>query len=667
MSRRIRTGTIALTAALLAHSPVIAQESGTGAYTQAQADRGRRIFGAFCATCHGVDLEGAVGPALAGTAFSAKWSQPDHSVQDLFDLIRTTMPRPAAGTLAESSYLQVLAYLLMRNGVAAGERELAASTSDLRRIRIPAPANAREPAPEFIAGEGSATPSGAGPTQTDLNAAATSTDWLSHSHDYAGTRYVPLRQISTANAARLQVLCAFQVGAIENFVTGPLVWHGTMYLTTARLTIAIDAATCEERWRYAWEPRDEFVWTNNRGVAIKDGYLVRGTADGYLLALDAATGRLLWARQVAKPAEGAQITMPPLVFEDLVIIGPAGSERNIRGWIGAFRMTDGTPVWRFNTIPRPGEAGAETWPSDPSVPMGGGGVWTAPTLDVERGELHVAVGNPAPDLPVGLRPGQNLYTNSLIVLDVRTGALKWHASLVPEDFHDWDLTQATPLIQVRSGGRSRNLIVTVGKDGILRALDRDTRERLFETPVTTQENVNTALTREGVRSCPGVLGGVEWNGPAYYPAAGLLITPSVDWCSTFGLVDTVRFVAGKNYMGGTVKFDTVSQGWLTAIDAATGKVRWRYRSVKPMVAGVTTTAGGLVLTGETTGDFLALDAASGRELYRFHTGGGMGGGVISYAVNDRQYIAAASGRGGFFFGTTGAPTVFVFGLPTGTR
>ena len=644
----------------------LAQDPSDGAYTAAQSDRGRRIYGAFCATCHGVELEGAVGPALTGPGFSAKWSRPERSAEDLYDLIRTTMPRPAANSLAESSYLQVMAYLLSRNGLPAGPRELAASAG-MRELRILAAAGARPPAPEFIAGDSGTTPTGAGPGQSDLARAAESTDWLYHTHDYAGTRYAPLRQITPANAGRLQVACAYQVGSTETFVTGPLVWRGTMYLTTARLTVALDAATCRERWRHAWEPLDDFLWSNNRGVALKDGYLVRGTADGYLLAIDAATGRLLWARQVAKPAQGETITMPPLVFEDLAIIGPAGSENNVQGWIGAFRLTDGSPVWRFHTIPRPGEPGAETWPAAPDVPVGGGGVWTAPSLDAARGELHVAVTNPAPDLPAALRPGENLYTNSVIVLDVRTGALRWHQSMVPSDFHDWDLTQATPLIRVKRGGREREAVVTAGKDGILRTLDRQTHERLYETPVTTRLNTDLPLTGEGVRVCPGVLGGVQWNGPAYHPGTGLLYTPAVDWCTTFALSDSVRYVPGQNYLGGTVELDSTSQGWLTAVDASTGKVRWRYRSERPMVAAVTTTAGGLVLTGENTGDFLAFDAATGRELYRFNTGGGMGGGIISYAVHGRQYIAAASGRSGFWFGQTGAPTLFVFALPAGAR
>lgn len=469
--------------ALSAQAP--AEKPNPGVFSPQQAEHGRRIYGAFCATCHGAELEGAVGPALAGPAFTNKWSAPGRTAHDLYRVLSTTMPRPAAGSLAESSYVDVLAYIPSRNGFAPG-----------------------------------ATPTGKGPSQSDLTNAAKSTDWLYNTHDFSGTRHAPLRQITTANVSRLHAVCAFQIGTVETFVTGPLVWQGTMYLTTARLTIAIDAATCQERWRHTWEPRDGFSWSNNRGVAIKDGYLFRGTLDGYLMALDAATGRFLWARQVAHPAAGEQITMAPLLFEDLVIIGPAGSELNVQGWIGAFRVTDGSLVWKFHTIPRPGEPGADTWQNAPGLPVGGGGVWTAPTLDAASGDLFVAVTNPAPDLPMALRPGLNLYTNSVVVLDVRTGALRWYKQMVPRDPHDWDVTQVSPLITVKRGGRAHDVVVTVGKDGMLRPVDRRSHESLYETAVTTRLNVGEPVTRAGVRVCPGVLGGVEWNGPAYDPAGG---------------------------------------------------------------------------------------------------------------------------------------------------
>jgi alcohol dehydrogenase (cytochrome c) len=454
------------------------------------------------------------------------------------------------------------------------------------------------------------------------------------------------------------------MGSAETFETGPLVYRGVMYLTTPRLTAAVDAATCRRRWSHTWEPRDEMPAEINRGAAIKDGYVVRGTPDGYLVALDATDGHLLWARQVATPKIGEIITMPPLVFEDKVIIGPAGSEAGFRGWIGAFNLADGTPVWRFYTIPAPGEPGSETW-INPTVPVGGGAVWTPLSLDPANGELYVAVTNPAPDFPAELRPGKNLYTNALIALDVRTGKLRWYDQLVPNDAHDWDLTQVAPLFRGRVKGKLRNLITAAGKDGILTVLDRDTHERLFQTVITTRENVDAPLTKAGTHSCPGLLGGVEWNGPAWLPATGMLYVPSVDWCMTFKLADSVKFTPGEGYLGGDIVFDPPekARGWLTAIDAATGAVRWRYHSKQPMVAAVTTTAGGVVFAGEKTGDFLAFDARSGKELYRFNTGSGLMGGIVTYSVRGRQYVGAVSGGGSLNFGREGSPTLFVFALP----
>jgi alcohol dehydrogenase (cytochrome c) len=240
--------------------------------------------------------------------------------------------------------------------------------------------------------------------------------------------------------------------------------------------------------------------------------------------------------------------------------------------------------------------------------------------------------------------------------------------MVPSDVHDWDLTQVSPLIRVRHGGREREVVVTVGKDGILRPIDRTTHEALFETPVTTQFKTQKPLTTtDWVRVCPGALGGVEWNGPAYDPATGLLFTPAVDWCISLKLADSVTWVPGEMYIGGDFRLDSTSQGWLTAVEASTGKVRWRYRSERPMVGAVTTTAGGLLLAGENTGELLAFDARTGKVLYRFQTGGRIGGGVISYLAGGRQYIATTSGRPGFWFGDQGSPTVFVFALPEPQR
>ena len=235
---------------------------------------------------------------------------------------------------------------------------------------------------------------------------------------------------------------------------------------------------------------------------------------------------------------------------------------------------------------------------------------------------------------------------------------------MPADNHDWDLTHASPLYRATIGGKERNLIGTVGKDGILRVLDRDSHTRLFETPVTTIANTTAPVTPAGTRACPGLVGGVEWNGPTYHPGLNLLVVPAVDWCSTFYVDPDIRFVPGQIFLGGRNVSDKESQGWITVVDAATGSVRWKYRSPRPVVGAVTATAGGLILAGELTGDFMAFDARSGDVGYRFNTGGPIGAGIVTYEVSGRQYIAVASGRPSRFWMQehTGNPTIMVFAL-----
>jgi alcohol dehydrogenase (cytochrome c) len=422
--------------------PAHTQEGTPAVFTAAQAERGKSVYRAECAECHGVELnDGDLAP-LAGPAFLNTWARPDRSLADLYYITRSTMPRTAAGSLSEREYTDVLAYILERNGYPAGDAPLTGDQAALGEVHLTsAPmadaARAKAPLPEFIVGEKGLEPIGAGPTQGELLAADDNTsDWLYHTHDYTGRRYVDLSEITPANVGRLQVACAYQVGDLGYFQNGPIVYRGVMYVTTLHTTAVIDAVTCREKWRHTWEPLATEVWPNQRGVAIKDGRVVRGTADGYLFALDAATGDPLWTRRVADASLGETITMAPMIFEDMVLIGPAGSENNISGWVGAFRLADGEPVWRFKTVPGATEPGSESWPNPDKIPLGGGAVWTPMTLDTEKRELYVAVTNPAPDLPAHLRPGPNLYTNSIVALDVDTGALRWYEQLVPNDAHD---------------------------------------------------------------------------------------------------------------------------------------------------------------------------------------------------------------------------------------
>lgn len=645
---------------------------GRISFTQAQAAAGAPVYTQRCASCHGARLEGGSAPPLEGPKFLENWAVPGRSLDDLLFIIRSTMPKNEGGTLKPEEYAAVLAYMLERNGYPAGERELAESAA-FGGVPLTPPSGVTpvtKAVPDFVAGPGGTSPKASGPTHQDLLAATErGRDWLMHTHDYSGTRHSPLSQVTSANASQLRVVCAYQVGETGNFQTGPIVDRGTMYLTSPYATIALDATTCRPKWRHVWTARAQDRPFNNRGVAVKDGRVIRATADGYLLALDALDGRMLWARRIGDTAIGETFTMAPLIFDNLIIIGPGISEFAIKGWVGAFRLDTGERVWRFNIVPAPGEPGAETWTQPTGFPVGGGGVWTAPTLDPEQELLYVATGNPAPDFPAALRGGVNLYTNSVVALNVRTGKLAWYDQLVPADNHDWDLTHASPLYKATIGGRERKLIGTVGKDGILRVIDRDSKARVFETPVTTIDNAEARVTEKGTHACPGLVGGVEWNGPSHHPQLGLIVVPAVDWCATFFMDPNPRFVQGQIFLGGRSVNDPQSQGWITGVDAVTGKVRWRYRSPRPVVGAVTTTAGGLVLAGELTGDFVVFDAKDGSVRYRFNTGGPIGAGIVTYEAGGRQYIAVGSGRPSGFWvqDHTGNPMVMVFALDAAAR
>ncbi len=254
------------------------------------------------------------------------------------------------------------------------------------------------------------TPRGEAPSHAQLLAAAADTvNWLYATHDYTGARYAAIRQITPANAGRLAPVCAFQTGDVSTFQTNPIVVDGVMIVTTMRQTVALDARTCRPKWRHTWKRRAADVYPQNRGVAVKDGLALRGTSDGFLVALDLASGKEVWAKQVAKPELGETLTMPPLIFDDLVLIGPAGGENAIGGWIGAFRLTTGDSVWRFRSIPPTGTPGSETWRVPEGTKVGGGAVWTAMTLDAKAGILFAATTNPAPDYAGGVRRRQSLH------------------------------------------------------------------------------------------------------------------------------------------------------------------------------------------------------------------------------------------------------------------
>jgi alcohol dehydrogenase (cytochrome c) len=483
--------------------------------------------------------------------------------------------------------------------------------------------------------------------------------WLTLNNRLDGQRFSPLKEITPANAGELGEVCRLQIDGPTTFHAGLVVVDGVLYTDTGRETIALDAATCAVRWRFSYVPEEERFSPSNRGLAVLDGRVFRGLGDARLIALDAATGKLLWKNVIGAPRLGESASAAPLAWQGVVYMGISGSELGARGRVLAYDAATGRELWRFNTVPMGSEKGAETWKRPQSAKTGGGGVWGALSLDVTTGELFVPVGNPWPDIDRGYRPGRNLFTDSIVVLDARTGALRWWYQVTPEDWQDMDLVAAPVLYR---DSQVRDVLAFAGKDGYVTALDRDTHQRLFHTPVTTIEGPYPGATPQGVRICPGYAGGVEWNGPTLDRLNGTLVTGSVDACFIVKSGKT-QYSANQASFGGTVAPDGPLTGWVTSLDSETGAVRWRYHAEKPVIAGVTPTAGGITLTGDLAGNLLVFNSKTGELVRKVQTGGALAGGVITYEIGGRQLVAVASGNvSRMAFGALGVPSVVIMAL-----
>jgi alcohol dehydrogenase (cytochrome c) len=492
--------------------------------------------------------------------------------------------------------------------------------------------------------------------------------WMGYSNSLDGQRYSTLDQINASTVARLRPICELMLGEEGPFQTGPVVVGDTMFITTAHTTVAMDATTCSVRWRQVDSSGAQDPISVNRGVAYLGGRLFRGMPGTRLAALDAASGKVLWDVKVGDLDHGEFVSSAPVAWRGTVFAGLAGGDWGVRGRVMAFDGATGKELWRFYTVPMGSERGAETWHIPSTAERGGGGMWTSYTLDTLSGELFVPVGNPAPDFQPHVRPGDNLFTNSVVVLDAKTGALKWWYQVTPSDGFDYDVG-APPTLYPTRAGEPR---VAIGsKDGHVYAVDRRSHRLVFKTPVTTILNADKVPTPDGVRACPGPLGGVEWNSPALDPATGTIYVGAVDWCATFKSGEQ-EHKPGDLYMGTMNVQEPLdsARGWVVALDGEQGRVRWKRRMPAPVVAGVTPTAGGLVFTGDLAGDFYALDAATGAVRLRTGTGGAIAGGVVSYAVDGKQYVATTSGNvSRSTFKTTGSPRIVVMavGVPEAPR
>lgn len=483
-------------------------------------------------------------------------------------------------------------------------------------------------------------------------------DWIGYNKSLDSQRFSALKQINRDNAGTLKEVCRVEVAHRGSFQAGPLVVDGTMYVTAEEQTVALDPVTCAIRWRHVYRPQQAGMVPINRGVAYANGRLFRGTADARVVALEAATGKVVWTSVAGDPRLAEYIAGSPLVWNGLVFVGTAGSEWGIKGRVLAFDAATGREVWRFSTIPTGDEVGADSWKDSDWARHGGGGTWSSFTLDPVSSELFVPVANPVPNFSPGDRPGANLFTNSVLVLDAKTGALRWWYQLTPNDGMDWDLAAAPMLFR---DSTDRDMVAAAGKDGYLHVVDRETHALKFKVPTTTVDARPVRPTPEGVRVCPGAGGGTQWNGPAFDPLQKTIFTGAIDMCTVVSSAPGQTYATGRMLYGGAWTVPRApATGWITAFDADSGKVRWKYHAEAPVIGAITPTAGGIVMGGDNAGNFIVLDSASGKVLKKVATGGSLSGGIVTYMIDARQYVAFDSGNvSRTIFGAVGRPSVIV--------
>ncbi len=488
-------------------------------------------------------------------------------------------------------------------------------------------------------------------------------DWPSYNRDLASNRYSPLSAISKDNVAKLHPVCTYDTGDQTSFQTGPIVVEGKLFATTQFDIFALDPATCKLLWRQHEQYKPASPLQVNRGAAYLDGRLFRGTQDGRVIAYSAQDGKKLWETTIADPAKGETVPAAPIAANGMVYIGNAGGDNfGVKGRIYALDAATGKIAWEFFMVPRGDDksydgtaavqtnADANSWKNGPGIPIIGGATWTSYTLDADAGLLYVPGGNPAPDFVPGLRPGDNLFTDTVVALDAKTGAYKAHYQLVKNDAHDWDASTAPVVVKTKAG---KTLVAIAPKDGHLYAYDTATGGNLYKTATTTIKNADAPITEAGTHVCPGTQGGSEWNGAAYDPATNLFYVGAVDWCATLKASNNAAKQAqpGQPFSGSPDKEHVFGQmdpqntwaGWVTAVDADTGKIAWKHKAAAPVMSGVTPTAGGLVFFGDMQGALKALDAKTGNVLWQHQLDGAAGGGIITYAASGKQFVAVASG------------------------
>jgi alcohol dehydrogenase (cytochrome c) len=493
---------------------------------------------------------------------------------------------------------------------------------------------------------------------------------LNYGMGYDLQRYSPLKQIDAKNVHRLVPVWNYSLDDNRSEESQPLVYKGVLYITTHGMTAAVDVKTGTEIWKTKLEypadvPRVVCCGIINRGAAIYDGKLFRTTLDANVIALDASTGKELWRQKAADYKVGFTMTMAPLVADGVVITGISGAEFGTRDFIDGWDPDSGKHLWRTYTIPEPNEPGGNTWSGD-TWKYGGGSTWITGSYDPELKTVYWGIGNPGP-FNAAVRPGDNLYTCSVLALAPKTGEIKWHFQFSPNNPYDYDAVAEMVLATRMVHGKPTKVILNANRNGFFYVLDRTNGKliaanpyvkvnwasgvdkatgRPIETDVTTK-----ARAGEKVTVFPSILGGKNWMPMSYSPKTGLAYANTLAFGGHYKAVPA-EYKAGEWYVGMDLsdlwEWGDGPRGHLKAIDPMTGKAKWQVPSDIPRFSGVLSTAGGVVFSGQLTGEFEAFDASSGKKLWQFKMGSGIEGQPVTWEQGGVQYVAVTSGIGGVY-------------------
>lgn len=657
--------------------PLAVMAATGGDYTKEQAQAGAQIYSATCSVCHGSRLQGGAAPALKGTVFAQTLNATYLTTSKLFQAISTRMPASNPGSLSKEQYTQVLAFILAENGYPSGNMPLdTAHLGDVALLPYPNQGAKTADANLEIQNIGSsnrtvvgALPDKAVVTISDAMMGSVDShpaDWLLHGRDYSNQRFSPLKEINAGNVSSLVPVALVQTGITSSFETTPIVVNGVMYATTPVVDhkmkiLAIRANSGDIIWESTYDLGDFKICCGpvNRGVAVGYGNVYVVTLDDRLIALDAATGEVRWNVGVADPSIGYSETMAPQIYKGTIIVGSAGGEWPIRGFVAAFDANTGKERWCWQATDPKSFAG-DTWQH------GGGMVWTTPAIDTRRDLIIFSTGNPNPDLYGANRKGDNLYTDSIVALHASTGKLAWFFQEVPHDVWDYDAVSNVVLFDTVDHGKTVAAAGEAGKTGWFYIVNRDTGKliRRSEAFVDQSKNMFTQPTKEGVQMLPGANGGAEWSPPAYSPLTHDVYILGMNQLMTFTTGGDPGLQPGTMRLGSAftnVAKDPVQNGVFTAVNVDTGKIAWQYKAKQPLIGGALATAGNLVFMGEGDGYFDAFDATSGEKLWRFNLGAGVNAPPITYSVDGVQYVAVAAG-GNFQMGFPYGDVIAIFKL-----